>query len=565
MSADFPICGAGHQPCAPARLIRYPYAMPRDLNADLETLRKVLDLAQSRQFEQAAQLAEKTLADGLEHPLLLNVAATHLEQQGRFGESLKLLERAVNIAPTDVGARNALSLCLQRLDRPAEALVHVDELLRQHPELPFAHANRGNALIALGALARGRESHLKAVELEPGNLAAIASLASIATHRGAHAEAREWAERGLLIAPGYPDAVLSLAAAEFAEGHPAVAEQRLTALIMHAGAGATDRARATGLLADVLDAQGRYAEAFEAYQTCNQALRSLQPPFPGSSAANYARGLCAALDHFEPALWPRGIAPAAVPAKEHVFLLGFPRTGTTLLEVVLDGHPDVESTEELELLTDGVMRYLQEPLDLLPLAQAREADLESLRAAYWQRVADSGVDVAGKVFIDKHPLNSLKLPLILRLFPGARILFAVRDPRDVVFSCFRRRFKLNPAMYEFLSLEGTAAFYETVMGFAHECQRRLGIGWHTVRYERLVHDFEREMAAVCSYVGLEWQSAMGDFGKRVQSRDLATPSTAQLSRGLVDSGIGQWRHYAVQLQSVIPGLEDWVSRYGATA
>ena len=539
--------------------------MQRDLNADMETLRKVLDLAQNRQFEQAAQLAEQTLAGGFEHPLLLNVAATRLEQQGRFGDSLKLLQRAVQIAPGDVPARNALALCLQRLDRPAEALVHVDELLRHHPELPFAHASRGNALIAMGALARGRDSHLKAVELEPGNLAAIASLASIATHRGAHPEARRWAERALALAPGYPDAVLSLAAAEFAEGNLTGAEQRLTALIMDARAGATDRARATGLLGDVLDAQGRYPEAFEAYTTCNQALRAIQPPFAGTGATDYARALCVAIDRLEPAVRPRAMPPPPASARRHVFLLGFPRTGTTLLAVVLDGHPDVTSTEELELLSEGVLRYLQEPLDLRPLAQASEADLDPLRAAYWRRVAAAGVDVSARVFVDKHPLNSLKLPLIERLFPDAKILFAVRDPRDVVFSCFRRRFKLNPAMYEFLTLQGAAAFYALVMGFAHDCQRRLGLEWRTVRYERLVQDFEHEMAAVCAHIGLEWQRSMADFGHRVQSRELATPSTAQLSRGLVDSGIGQWRHYAAQLAPILPALEAWVARYGTEA
>src|SRR5580692_12499781 len=173
--------------------------MARDLNADMETLRKVLNFAQNRDFDRAAALAEQTLASGFEHPLLLNVVATRLEQQGRFEESLRLLERAVTIAPGDVGARNALALCLQRLDRPAEALHHVDELLKKHPDLGFAHANKGNALISLGWLGRAKESHLRALELEPGNLAATVALASIATHRGEHDDARRWAEQALKL------------------------------------------------------------------------------------------------------------------------------------------------------------------------------------------------------------------------------------------------------------------------------------------------------------------------------------------------------------------------------
>ena len=180
-------------------------------------------------------------------------------REGNFEESLRLLQRAVTISPGDVGARNALALCLQRLDRPAEALHHVDELLKKHPDLPFAHANKGNALISLGWLGRAKQSHLRALELEPGNLAATAALASIATHRGEHDEARRWAEQALKLAPGFPDAVLSLAAAELASGASLKAETLLHQLILDSRAGPSDKARASGLLGDVLDILGRYA------------------------------------------------------------------------------------------------------------------------------------------------------------------------------------------------------------------------------------------------------------------------------------------------------------------
>src|ERR1700722_12376191 len=211
--------------------VRQP-PMTRDLDTDLKTLKTVLALAQSRDFEAAASLAEETLASGFEHPLLLNVVATRREQEGRFEDSLRLLERAVSIAPGDIGARNALSMCLQRLDRHAEALDHLEILLKKHPDLGFAHANKGNALISLGLLARAKQSHLSALELEPGNFVAMAALGSIATHRGEHDEARQWAEQALVASPGFPDAVLSLAAAELASGATERAQTLLQQLIM---------------------------------------------------------------------------------------------------------------------------------------------------------------------------------------------------------------------------------------------------------------------------------------------------------------------------------------------
>ena len=537
--------------------------MARDLDADLELLRTVLAHAERRDWNRAGPLAEQALKGGFEHPLLFNVAATRLEQAGRFDDAARLLERAVTIAPTDIGVRNALAMCLLRLDQPAEALRQLDELLRQHPELSFAHANRGNALIALGALGQAQASHLKALELEPGNIAAMAALASIATHRGDHASARNWAERVLAAVPGFPDAVLSLAAAELAAGQRGPAETLLRELRSDVRITPLDRARADGLLGDVLDAGGRYAEAYVLYAACGNALREIHRSIAsGTRALAYTRSLTAAVRAVDAGRWPHAASPAAGAAAGHVFLLGFPRSGTTLLEVALDGHPKVASLEEHELLTDSVLRFMGEPVDLAALAGAGERDLEALRAAYWARVREGGAEVAGKVFVDKHPMNTLRLPLIARLFPGARILFAVRDPRDVVLGCFRRRFRMNPAMYELLTLAGAADFYDAVMGFAEEARPRLGLDWRIVRYETLVADFAAETRAICEYVGLEWVEGLDAFADRVGRREHATPSTAQLARGLDRSGVGHWRNYAEHLAPLLPLLRYWIDRFG---
>ncbi|MGN6453011.1 MAG: sulfotransferase [Steroidobacteraceae bacterium] len=541
--------------------------MGRDLEADQGMLRTVLTLAQNRDIPRAAAIAEQALAEGFEHPLLLNVVAARLEAEGRLEEAVRLLERAVALAPEDVPARNALALCLQRLDRPAEALRHLDELLGKHPGLGFAHASKGNALIALGSLGLARETHLRALELDPGNLAAIGSLASIATHRGEHSEARRWAQQLLARMPGFPDGVLSLAAAELADGATEQAEKLLRGLLADPRSGASDRARAQGLLGDVLDTAGRYGEAFAAYSTCNETMRQIHRRFAlGSNILAYTYALTAALSAAAPR-WPARTSATGSPtdaASGHVFLIGFPRSGTTFLEVVLDGHPRVVSLEEHELLTDGVLKFMSEPLDLAPLANASDEELQPLRAAYWERVRNAGVEVAGKLFLDKHPLNTLKLPLIARLFPQAKILFVRRDPRDVVLSCFRRRFRMNPAMYQMLTLAGAAQFYDAVMDFSTRARPLLGLDWLDIRYERVMADFAAETRAICAFLGLEWTTSMGEFAERVQGRERATPSIAQLTRGLDASGVGHWQHYRAAIEAVQPALARWIERSDAS-
>jgi hypothetical protein len=327
---------------------------------------------------------------------------------------------------------------------------------------------------------------------------------------------------------------------------------------------AIDKARGNGLLGDVLDAGGRYSEALAAYNACNEALQRIHSRFAsGTSLTTYTRQLTAtmvnAADRYGTA-HPQAVQPGA-DVSGPVFLIGFPRSGTTLLEVVLDGHPRVASLDEHELLTEGVQRFMSEPRDLGALEQASEEELRPLRKAYWDRVGEGEVEVSGKVFVDKYPMNTLKLPLIARLFPNAKILFACRDPREVVLACFRRRFTMNAATYELLTVQGAAALYDGVMCFAELMRPAFGARWHVVRYESLVADFARQMRGICEFLGLEWMEGMDDFAGRVRERERSTPSTAQLARGLDRSRTVHWPHYSSALEPVLPILDKWVDRF----
>ncbi len=510
-------------------------------------------------------MAEAALADGLEHPLLLNVAALNLEMQGCVAEAVPLLQRAVALGRSDLGARNALGLCLLQLDRPRDALAQFDALLALDSALPFAHASRGNALSALGAMGDAKASYLRALELDESQGIALAGLARIAVSRGMHREARALGERALIALPGHPDAVITLAAAELGEREVGRAEARLRALLSDARLAPLERAYATGLLGDVLDARSLPHEAFAAYASCNAQLQKAYAArfSENPSALEYAEALTR---HFKRPAPPATPAAESLPAPtrepaDHVFLLGFPRSGTTLIEVVLEGHPNVISLEENELLIDGVREFMRTGADLDRLMRADASALEPLRAAYWRHAAKAGVEVTGKVFLDKHPLNTLKLPLIARLFPRAKILFACRDPRDVVLSCFRHRFQMSAPFYQMLCLEGAARYYDAVMALAVCLTGALKLNMCLVRHEDVVNDFKREMKRICTYLDLDWVAAMGDFALRTQTRAVLTPSTAQLVRGLNTEGLGQWRRYEAELQPVLALLEPWVKRF----
>jgi hypothetical protein len=317
------------------------------------------------------------------------------------------------------------------------------------------------------------------------------------------------------------------------------------------------------LLGDIFDAQNRVVEAFDAYNRCNETLRDIHSTrFGPHEARDYAVAMEAHLAGTSAASWaPRALTPEPSGVRDHVFVLGFPRSGTTLIEVILEGHPDVASLEEQELLLDSVHEYMRRPEDLSRLSSAPEEVLAQFRDAYWRGVDAAGIKVRGKVFVDKHPLNSLKLPLLSRLFPRAKIIFAGRDPRDVVLSCFRHRFHMSAPIYELLTLQGAARYYDAVMSLVIRARSVMPLDILLVRHEDLVTEFAAEVNRICTFLGIERMEAMNDFAKRGGARAVLTPSTAQLVRGLNTEGLGHWRRYREQLAPVLPVLAPWVKRF----
>jgi tetratricopeptide (TPR) repeat protein len=511
-------------------------------------------------------MAEAALAQGLEHPMLFNLAADRLEREDRFEEALALLQRGHDFAPQDLGLRQALGLNLHRLEHYASALIHFDAVVAAHPDIAPAHAARGATLEAMGDIRGAAAAYGRAVELDPQNLAALCGLASLASRHGRHAEARVLAGQVLTRQSNYPDAVMILGQADLAEGRLAEGEARLRDLISDPRANLIQQALAEGLLGDLLDAKDRVPEAFAAYSACNASLiEGYRARFGiGHRILSYAQETAAAVARAPAATWAAEAGPLAAGATGHAFLLGFPRSGTTLLEQVLASHPGVETLEERDTLADATAIYGR-PEALANLATASPAELSRLREAYWRRVEREGAHPTGKLFVDKHPLKTLRLPLIAKLFPDARILLARRDPRDVILSCFRRRFGMNAAMYELLTLEGAAGFYDAAMQLGERLGKDFALASLVVRHESLVENFDGVAREVCAFLDLPFTEAMRDFSEQIHQRGVATPSAAQLARGLNPEGIGVWRRYADQMAPVLPALRPWVEQFGYAA
>ncbi len=537
-----------------------------DTTGAAEHLRAVDAALAARDMERAIELANKALAMGVETPLLLNLSAYADELRGDYDQSLSKLSRALARAPRDSSIVASMGVCLSKLGRAQEALAAFDAAIQINPNYAMAHSGRGLMLAALMDVEPAREALERAAALDPGFAEPVAALAGLASDRGDYDSARTYATRALQLDSNQPTATLALAYLDHRDGRNDAVISRLQRLFAESNLTTLHRANAQLLLADALDAVDRTSEALEAYQAGNAAIRDTHSRNAERIGLELGVEYCHRLHAFFEAALTRSWLPIPVAEGEsgikgHAFLVGFPRSGTTLLEQVLASHPDVVALEEKPPLAELQSEYFDDDAALARLAVMDSKTAIAARKQYWRRVREFGVEPSGKVFIDKLPLSTPFLPLIAKLFPTAKIIFARRDPRDVVVSCFRRRFRQNAMILEFTSIERTARLYDAVMRLAELYFAKLPLDVHIYRYESLVEDFDSEAKSLCAFLGLKWDAAMRDFAETARKRDVRTPSAPQVRRGLYKEGVGQWRRYSEGLTSVLPILRPWVERY----
>ncbi|MBS0192840.1 MAG: sulfotransferase [Proteobacteria bacterium] len=262
--------------------------------------------------------------------------------------------------------------------------------------------------------------------------------------------------------------------------------------------------------------------------------------------------------------WPAPLMvdPAAEP--DPVFVVGFPRSGTTLFEQILDGNTRAQVLKEeptavrmrdiVAALPDGYPRAVRS-LDGI--------DLGYLRRAYFDAVSTCCQRDRTRLLVDKMPLQMNRAALIQRVFPRARWIFLTRHPADVCLSCFQQNFTPNAAMANFYTLDDTVRLYLCTMELWDAFCSRLHLSVHTVRYEGLIADPATETRSACDFLGLPWQAEQLRFAERARSGTrITTPSYEQVSQPLHDRAIGRWVRYRAWLEPYLPQLQPWIERYG---
>jgi tetratricopeptide (TPR) repeat protein len=342
---------------------------------------------------------------------------------------------------------------------------------------------------------------------------------------------------------------------------------RLTAAVAQPGPDHVDELRALfrGLkeLARVLDALGEYDAVFPQLEAA-ASIASMLPEYTRLDAQLLPQTIAANAAGFTARSGAVVQHPAA---RAPVFVLGFFRSGTTLVQQVLRAHSGVFLSDEVGLLHSvlGELHRMQPGADPVPAKLARlDADaLTRLRATYWRAAHDHhGPDSERGLFVDKFTLNTVDLALIDAIFPDARVLFVMRDPRDVCLSCVMQLMVPGPATMHLLRLNDAAALYAQLMRFWQGIRGQLTARWQLLRYEDAVTDFEATFRPVFDFMGLEWRPEVVDFHRHAAGRYVASPSRNQVAQPLFNSSLARWRRYENELAPVLPTLAPFIEDFG---
>ncbi len=525
-------------------------------------------------------------------------------QQGRMPAAEALIRRVVALNPNNFWATNELTLMLLAKGALAEAELHARNAIRIAPQNPQAHNLMGLVLTEANRPLIGEYHYRRVLELaEREEPITLANLAWNLKNQGRIEESRALYQKSMNLRPDVLQTVLGFAKMEEADrkfgaalelldeaerllpDNPSVQLTRATVLARQKkteaalailsepedagqGAAAQPRLGPTELSEKgrLLDQMGRVDEAFAAFDTAKKrALEWGARPYMAEAAAE----LAARLQGFFVSRRLRTLPVADLRAElpQPIFIVGFPRSGTTLIEQTLSVHPQIAAGDELPYINDITQimpRLLASPLGypeaLAELWMGDQRDgLNELRDYYLNRAAKSGIFRAGAAyFTDKMPLNEMHLGLISLLFPHSPVIHVLRHPLDVLLSAYSNH--LTHGFFCAAQMQSIAQHYNLVAGLVAHYQEHLSMRYLPVRYEDMVTDQEANVRKILSFIGVDFDPRCLNFERN--TRYARTASYAQVTEKLYDRSRYRYRPYLHHLGAVVPALAPVIARLG---
>ena len=519
---------------------------------------------QSARLNEAEECYRQALAIKPDFPEALNNLGIVLRARGRLEESARSYRSALTLRPNYAQAYNNLGNVLREMNRLEEAKASYCAAIRVMPDYADAFCNLGDTLSAQFRTVEAQANYRRALELKPGLSSALVALCDLLENSNNIDELRvlldEIDDAQYISSPG-----LALVKAKLLRRENNFYDA-IFVLLKVKPESVTEPFLASEIFATLGDLYDRVGSPEKAYECFVLGKKIAATNFSrhGANKETYLKKIISEIESFKAQKNAILNVSYFKPIKL-VFLVGFPRSGTTLLDSILRSHPSVDVIEEKPMLSLVLIKisqyekenpdYLQQ-IDVGQLAELRQIYLDEL-----EKYRDTTRLEA--LVIDKMPLNIAHADIIHCVFPEAKFILALRDPRDCVLSCFMQNFMPNDAMANFLSVDDAANLYCTVMKIWACYEIALSLASHRVRYEDIVTDFSTTVQCLLDFLGLTWDDALSQFQSTALNRaQIRTPSYHQVVQPIYQRASGRWIRYKKQIGHVFPVLQPWIKVFG---
>ncbi len=473
-----------------------------------------------------------------------------------FSNAEKYLNKVLDINPNHLDAYNSLGIVFAELGDFNKALFNVKKALELNPNFVSAHNNLGLINKKFEYFIEAEACFKKAIELDPKFIESYYNLMEL-YEKGNQNEKLE------SIITNFEKLFKSNSISLLYKSHVLYKKDLFSETIKNLESFSIknntnleiDR---INLLAKSYDKVDKIDEAFLYFEKANLLNSSLK--YKEINKNNFLNDVKVRIDYFENTT---NIEKLNQLQTDHtpIFMIGFPRSGTTLLDTILRSHPMIDVIEEkssVKKLVNSLSKLTNKSFQ--NMNNIKEENINEIRKAYFDDLFSyTNQEDKQKIYIDKLPLNIIYIAEILRIFPNAKFIISLRHPCDCVLSCFMQNFKLNASMSNFLDLKDTAVTYDLIMRLLKIYKSKFNFNLYEIKYEKLILNLNDQIKNLLDFLELEWDNSILEYQKTATSRDrIFTPSYDQVTKPLYSKSSGRWIRYKNKLSKVYPILEPWI-------
>jgi len=520
-------------------------------------------LVQTQRFELAKSLLYKATQINPNYAAAHNNLGATLKELGEYQNAINCCQKAIQINPNYADAHNNLGAALKELREYQNAINCYKKAIQIQPNLESAHFNLGLVFKELGEFTKAISYFKKAIQIHPSYIIAHQNLMEAYEKTNQERELKSAISNAQTLIKGNPiiklyEGILLSRNEKFVE-----AKNYLESILFDTKEIKNEILRVS-TLAKCYDRIGNTDKAFNYFTKANNLFPQIRK-VKYFDKNKYLQEIKIRKEFFKKSnikKWPVLKQPDNEPSP--IFLIGFPRSGTTLLDTILRSHPLIEVVEE-KLMVEQLINSLNQSSDgkLESIKEIENEQIIKIRKTYFESLESQIQNKNNtKLYIDKLPLNIIHVGEIIRIFPNAKFIVSLRHPCDCVLSCFMQDFELNDAMANFLNLDDSAHLYDAVMNLWTQYTSIFSINYHEVKYENLIENFEPTVRSILNFLELSWDDSVLNYLITAKKRDrIATPSYYQVTKPIYSYAIGRWQRYKKQTSNIYPILEEWIKKF----